>query len=136
MPPKPPFDISTTRSPGRRSFAMPATMSSIDSASRACCPQPFKARTSCGTESRSAAGDADDFQPPLDARERAQPVGNPPDADPHFGRNGDRRQRVAHVVRADQRQLERAEWRAAPPNTKPRRLALRHEIVRLPLDVI
>ena len=37
MPPNPPFDITTTRSPGRRSRAIVSTMSSIEAASRAAC---------------------------------------------------------------------------------------------------
>ena len=40
MPPKPPFDIMTTRSPGRCSRTMASTMSSIESASRADWPRP------------------------------------------------------------------------------------------------
>ena len=42
MPPNPPFDITTTRSPGCRSRATVSTMSSIDAASRAVLPRSFK----------------------------------------------------------------------------------------------
>src|SRR5205085_8370167 len=59
MPPKPPFDISTTRSPGRCSRTMPSTMSSIESASRASNPRSFRSRTRRGTDSRSASGSVD-----------------------------------------------------------------------------
>src|SRR5947207_4758229 len=46
MPPNPPFDMTTTRSPARCSAATAATMASIDSASRADPPFAFTSRTS------------------------------------------------------------------------------------------
>ena len=64
-----------------------------------------------------AVGDADDLEPPLDAGEQPQALGDPLGADADFGRDRDRRQRVADVVGADQRQLEvrrTARRRAAP----------------------
>ena len=57
---------------------------------------------------RHAVGDADDFEPPLDARERrAGPRRSRSTLDADLGRHRNRRQRIAHVVRAEQRHLER-----------------------------
>jgi hypothetical protein len=82
---------------------------------------------------RHAASPADDFQPPLHACEPAQAVGDPPGGNAEVSRNRDGGGRVAHVVGADQRQLEGSKRRAPTPNLEARRGSNRHEIVRVPV---
>ena len=85
---------------------------------------------------RHAVRRADDLEPPLDAGERPQPLGDPLGADADLGRHRDRRQRVAHVVRAEQRHLERRRTATRCRRTLNRvDRAGRLEIVRLPVDV-
>ena len=52
---------------------------------------------------------------------RRRPSAIRSDAHADLGRDGDRRQRVANVVRADERHLEAAKRRPAAPDLKPRR---------------
>ena len=69
---------------------------------------------------RDAVGDADDLQPALDAAERPQPFGDRVGARARLRvADGDRGQRVADVVGAEQRHLERAERRPAAPHPEP-----------------
>ena len=201
--------MSTTRSPGRCSRAMPATMSSIESASRA--DEPLRLQVAHQLRHRQAFGlrqlraedrrdehlvgagkrareivlehaparrrrarlehrpdarvrvggaqpgerfrdggrmvrevvvhrhavrHADDLEPPLDAGKGAQSLGNPRRADADFRRHRDRRGRIAHVVGADQRQLEHAERHPAAPHVEPGRRAGRLQIVGLPVHVV
>ncbi len=75
---------------------------------------------------RDAVRRADHLEPPLDAGERPQPLGDALGADAHLGRDGDRRERVAHVVRADAaaaRSRRTARRRAARRSASRRRPA-------------
>ena len=56
---------------------------------------------------RDAVGRPDDLEPALDAGERRRPSAMRSALDADLGRDGDGRQRVPHVVRADERHLER-----------------------------
>ena len=209
MPPKPPFDISTARSPGRCWRTMVATISSSEAGAWADWPaarrspsvaapravpapaassgrparsalhrprqtpprsrpgthvgttKPSAARTPprCGPSGfdarrpfsvsatavgmvrevvvhRHAACHTNDFEAALHARERPQPLADPHFVDADVGRDGNGSQRVAHVVRAEQRHLELTEgqthgdahgnaWRSSPAR----------EIVRLPVEI-
>ena len=63
-----------------------------------------------------AAHLAHHFEPPLDPAERAQAPRDRRVVEPHGRAHGDGRQRVAHVVLAHQRQIERAKILAAVPH--------------------
>ncbi len=73
------------------------------------------------------------FQPPLDAHEALQAAGDRPGIE--SGRHADhnRRERVAHVVQAEQRNLERADQRAGLPHLERRARSGHLDVGRLPM---
>src|SRR3989441_871544 len=85
---------------------------------------------------RDAVRRADHFEPPLDAGKQTQPFGDPLGADANVGRDRHGRQRIPHVVRADEWHVEQPKRRAAATDLEPRRRTRRFEIVRLPVDPV
>ena len=83
-------------------------------------------------EHRDTARDANGFETPFDPLEVTKSDGQIGRADASVGANRHRRQRVAHVVDAEQRRLERAEWLAGAPHLEVRRPLLVLDVVRVP----
>ena len=96
----------------------------VDPDNRCAAPTAFRAPPSGDARSRRAPSrhrrTPDDLEPALDALEHPKPVGERPRRDPDVAADGDRRERVAHVVHAEQRRREPAERFAAPTHLEVR----------------